>query len=180
MPLSDALCKRVVAGGFSTGAGLALDLASRVVGITAVFAVSPPLRLQDFSVRFLPVIGAWNRTMNLMKMENAKMVFIKNSPENPHINYHRNPVNGVRELGFLMASLERKLPRIKVPALVVQADGDPIVDPKGSRKVFERLGSKDKEYRLVNFRPPRHSAGPRGGSGFTATIGNFIQRVAPS
>ncbi|HIJ41968.1 MAG TPA: alpha/beta fold hydrolase, partial [Deltaproteobacteria bacterium] len=41
------LCKQVVVGGFSTGAGLALDLAARVSGVKAVFAVSPPLQLQD-------------------------------------------------------------------------------------------------------------------------------------
>ena len=34
---------------------------------------------------------------------------------------------------------------------VVQADGDPVVNPKGSQKVFERLGSIDKQYVTVNF-----------------------------
>ena len=175
----NALCEKVVVGGFSTGAGLALDLATRVKGIRAVFAVSPPLRLQDFSVRFLPAIGAWNRSMELIKMESAKMVFIKNSPENPHINYFRNPVKGVRELGFLMASLERKLHQINVPALVIQADGDPIVNPKGSRKVFERISSKDKEYRLLNF--DRHGILlGEGADRVHRIIGNFVQRVTSS
>jgi pimeloyl-ACP methyl ester carboxylesterase len=48
-------CRRVIVGGFSTGAGLALDLAARIKDLAGVFAVSPPLRLQDFSARFVPV-----------------------------------------------------------------------------------------------------------------------------
>jgi len=46
-----SLCKRVIVGGFSTGAGLALDLGARIEGLAGVFAVSPPLRLQDFSAK---------------------------------------------------------------------------------------------------------------------------------
>ncbi|MCG6879315.1 MAG: alpha/beta fold hydrolase [Deltaproteobacteria bacterium] len=174
--IAGSLCKEVVVGGFSTGAGLALDLATRVKGITAVFAVAPPLRLQDFSVRFLPAIGAWNRSMELIKMESAKMVFIKNSPENPHINYFRNPVNGVRELGFLMASLERKLHQISIPALVIQADGDPIVNPKGSRRIFEQISSRDKEYLLFNFSRHGILLG-KGAEKVHRAIGDFVQRV---
>ncbi len=171
-----SLCKEVVVGGFSTGAGLALDLATRVKGIRAVFAVSPPLRLQDFSVRFLPAIGAWNRSMDLIRMESAKMVFIKNSPENPHINYFRNPVKGVRELGYLMAALERKLYQIKAPALVIQGEGDPIVNPKGSRRVFEQIGSTDKEYLLFNFSRHGILLG-KGAEKVHRAIGDFLSRV---
>ncbi len=171
-----ALCKKVVVGGFSTGAGLALDLATRVEGIDAVFAVSPPLRLQDFSVRFLPAISAWNRSMDLIRMKSAKMVFIKNNPENPHINYFRNPVKGVRELGFLMASLERKLHEINVPALVIQAKDDPIVNPKGSERIFERIGTKDKEYHLLDMN--RHGILlHEGAERVHRLIGDFVRRV---
>ena len=51
----------------------------------------------------------------------------------------------------LMDAVEPKLADIKVPALVIQSLGDPVVNPKGSRKVFNLLGSKDKEYILFNF-----------------------------
>ena len=170
------LCKQVVVGGFSTGAGLALDLAARVSGVKAVFAVSPPLQLQDFSVRFLPAVGVWNRSMDLMKMERAKMEFIENRPENPHINYFRNPVSGVRELGLLMESVEKNLPQITIPALVIQADGDPIVDPKGSRKVFELISSTDKEYLLFNFNRHGILLG-EGAERVHRAIGDFVQRV---
>ena len=171
-----SLCRQVVVGGFSTGAGLALELGTRVKGITALFAVSPPLRLQNFSVRFLPALGLWNRSMDLINVAGAKKAFIENSPENPHINYFRNPVCGVRELGLLMADVKKELPRINIPALVIQADGDPIVDPGGSREVFELIGGTDKEYLLFNFNRHGILLG-EGAERVHEAIGDFVQRV---
>lgn len=172
-----SLCKRVIVGGFSTGAGLALDLGARIEGLAGVFAVSPPLRLQDFSVKFLPAVGVWNRCMDLINIDGAKKEFLENRPENPHINYFRNPVCGVKELSLLMESVEQKLPQIKAPALVIQADGDPIVDPKGSRKVFELISSIDKEYRLFNFNRHGILLGKRAERVHRA-IGDFAQALS--
>ena len=114
--------------------------------------------------------------MDLIKKDGAKMEFVENRPENPHINYFRNPVCGVSELGLLMESVEKNLPRINIPALVIQADGDPIVNPKGSRKVFELIGSRDKEYRLFNF--DRHGILlGEGAERVHRAIGDFVQSV---
>ncbi|NNL43569.1 MAG: alpha/beta fold hydrolase, partial [Desulfobacterales bacterium] len=146
------LCRRVVVGGFSNGAGLALEMATRVKNIEGVFAVCPPLRLQDFSTKFAPAMDVWNKVMNRVHLDDAKMEFVENNPENPHINYLRNPISGVRELVRLMEAVEAKLAAIKIPALVIQSAGDPVVNPKGSRRIFNLLGSKDKEYILFNFK----------------------------
>jgi len=146
-----SLCDRVVAGGFSNGAGLALDLAARIGGILGVFAVSPPMQLQDLSAKFVPAVGAWNRLMDMVHIGEAKKEFVENRPENPHINYLRNPLSGVMELVKLMESLEPKLRDIKMPAFVVQSMQDPVVNPEGTEKIFKSLGSKDKTYLLFNI-----------------------------
>lgn len=171
--LMHCICRQVVVGGFSTGAGLALELAARISGLAGVFAVSPPLRLQDFSSRFAPAVDAWNRLMKKIHIEGAKMEFVENSPENPHINYFRNPIAGVRELDHLMDAVEQRLADIRIPALVVQSHKDPVVDPAGSRKVFERIGSEDKKYVLFNY--DRHGIllGP-GAARVHRVIGEFI------
>lgn len=145
------ICKRVVVGGFSTGGGLALDLAARVGDVEGVFAVCPPMGLQDFSARFVPAMDVWNRLMEMVNLDEAKKEFIENRPENPHINYFRNPICGIRELERLMKSLEPKLPAINVPALVVQSAGDPVVNPEGTKRVFDMLGSESKKYVLFDF-----------------------------
>jgi len=146
-----SLCPKVVAGGFSNGAGLALDLATRVDGLSGVFAVSPPMRLQDFSAKFIPAVGAWNRLMDMVRFEEAKKEFVDNDPEHPHINYSRNPLAGVGELVKLMDALGPKLQKVTIPALVIQSWRDPVVNPEGTEKIFKLLGSEDKAYMVFNF-----------------------------
>ncbi len=145
------LCGRVVVGGFSTGAGLALELASRVKDISGVFAISTPLRLQYAASRLAPMVDSWNRLMDRVRWEDYKKEFVENRPENPNINYFRNPIAGVRELERLMDTLEPRLEEIKIPALVAQSQKDPVVHPKGSERIFQMLGSVDKQYMAFNF-----------------------------
>jgi esterase/lipase/1-acyl-sn-glycerol-3-phosphate acyltransferase len=149
--LISSICQKVVVGGFSTGAGLALNLAARVKEVAGVFAVAAPMTLKDFSSKFAPAVDMWNRIMDKAHQDGPKKVFVENKPENPHINYFRNPISGVRELVRLMDDLEPKLPDLKTPTLIIQSRRDPVVDPKGSRKIFELLGTQQKEYLLVNY-----------------------------
>ncbi|MBW1836057.1 MAG: alpha/beta fold hydrolase [Deltaproteobacteria bacterium] len=171
-----SLCRRVVVGGFSTGAGLALDLSARVEDLAGVFAISAPLRLQDLSAKFVPAVDVWNRLMKRFKLDGAKKEFVENQPENPHINYSRNPISGIRELERLMNSVAPKLPSIQVPVLVAQSRNDPVVDPRGSRRIFERLGSQDKKYALFNFNRHGILLG-EGASRVYDAIGNFIEHI---
>ncbi len=40
---------------------------------------------------------------------------------------------------------------ISQPALIVQADKDPVVDPKGSIQLFDAIGSANKELCLLSY-----------------------------
>lgn len=171
-----SICRTVVAGGFSTGAGLALDLAARVKSLAGVFAISAPVRLKDFNARFAPAVDAWNRLMEMAGRSSAKMEFVENRPENPHINYLRNPVSGVREIERLMDDLEPRLNGIEIPSLVVQSSDDPVVDPRGSEKIFKLLGGHHKKY--VGFSINRHGIllGERADMVYQA-VGEFLQHL---
>jgi esterase/lipase len=106
----------------------------------------------------------------------AKKEFVENRPENAHINYFRNPISGVVEIDRLMDNLEPKLSNIMVPTLVVQSRGDPVVAPSGSRRVFELIGSSEKEYVLFNF--DRHGILlGEGAQKVHESIGSFIKRL---
>jgi esterase/lipase len=170
-----SICRKVVVGGFSTGAGLALDLAVRVNKIAGVFAVAAPLTLMDFSSKFAPAVDMWNRIMDRAYKIGPKKEFVENKPENPHINYLRNPISGVREIERLMTDLEPNLPNLETPALIIQSRRDPVVNPKGSRKIFELIGTNDKEYILFNF--DRHGIlmGDGAEKVYTA-IGEFVKQ----
>ena len=169
-------CRRVVVGGFSNGAGLALDLVARTQGAAGVFAICPPMRLQDISTRLVPAVDVWNKLMARVRLEEARVTFVDNHPEFPEINYLRNPISGVRELERLMGAVESRLSEITVPALVLQAQGDPVVHPKGSAQIFQALGSEDKSYQVYNL--DRHGIvrGP-GSDKVHQAVRNFIERL---
>ena len=144
-------CKKIIVGGFSTGAGLAMELSTRMDNIEAVFAVAPPMRLQDLGLYFVSAIDAWNSMIKKIHLDTIAKKFIENHPENPHINYVRNPIAGIHQLEKLMEHLETRLKTIDKPTLVVQSRKDPVVNPKGTLKLFERLGSDIKEYYIFDY-----------------------------
>ncbi len=170
------LCRHVILGGFSTGAALALELASRTEDVIGVFAVSTPLRLQYLTSRLAPVVDTWNRIMGRVHLDDARMDFVENQPENPDINYFRNPVSGVRQLERLMDFLEPKLADISMPALVVQSQADPVVNPKGSERIFQLLGSEDKQYLVFNYKRHGILLG-EGSKRVHRAIGDFIAHL---
>ncbi|MGE5258556.1 MAG: alpha/beta fold hydrolase [Hyphomicrobiales bacterium] len=174
--IMSSICRRVAVGGFSTGAGLVLNLAARVDNLAGVIAVSAPMRLKDFNARFAPAVDAWNRFMVMAGRPGAQMEFVENRPENPQINYLRNPVSGVREIERLMDDLEPRLGGIQIPALVIQSSSDPVVDPRGSEKIFRLLGGRDKKY--VVFSLNRHGIllGERSEAVYQ-TISDFLQQL---
>ncbi|MFH0891893.1 MAG: alpha/beta fold hydrolase [Candidatus Falkowbacteria bacterium] len=142
-------CDRVVLGGFSAGAGMILDLASRAKDIEGVFAVCPPLKLKSKGSTLAPAVCTWN---DFVHWEGIKWKYVANNPENPHINYKHNPIAGVRELGRLMDRVEHALPKISVPALVIQSLEDPVVDYRGTMRLYLRLASEKKKYSIFRFK----------------------------
>ncbi|HEY4743180.1 MAG TPA: alpha/beta fold hydrolase [Desulfuromonadaceae bacterium] len=170
------ICDRIVVGGFSFGGGLALECAARLEEVAGVFAVCPPMRLQDLSSRFAPTVAAWNRIMDFMHLHAGKREFVQITPEHPEINYSRIPVAGLAELERFMKELEPRLAALRVPALIVQSQGDPVVDPEGTQELFEQIGSEEKRYRLFDFE--RH--GILLGSGAEqvhGAIGEFVRQI---
>jgi len=144
-------CRKIIVGGFSTGAGLALELAGRVDDYQAIFAVAPPMQLNDLGAYFVPAIDAWNTMVKKLRLDAGAKEFVENNPENTHINYLRNPISGIRQLEKLMDQLGPKLKTLEKPVLIVQSRKDPVVSPKGTLKLFNKIGSDIKEYYLFDF-----------------------------
>lgn len=168
-------CSKIIIGGFSTGAGLALEVATRVGDIKAVFAVAPPMRLKDLGSYFVPAIDTWNAMIKKIHLDAIAKEFVENHPENPHINYIRNPIAGVRQLEKLMDQLAQKLPSVNIPTLVVQSRKDPVVNPSGTLKMFEKLGSKIKEYYIFDYERHGIMLGP-GTERIYSAIDSFIRQ----
>lgn len=172
----NSLCKRVVVGGFSTGAGLALDLASRINSVKGVFTVCSPMRIRFLSSRFAPAVDVWKRLLKKMSVEENRKEFVDVESENHYFKYKKNPVSGVQEVERLMNSLEPRLANLKTPVLMVQSLNDPVVDYTGSMELFKLLGSEEKSY--VMFDMDRHGIiMGRGSHRVHRAIAGFIESV---
>ena len=172
--VAKCLRDRVVVGGFSTGAGLALDLAVRIPDVAGVFTVCSPLRVKFMSTKLASALDAWNRMLKKIRSDEAEPVFVEIEPENPTIKYRRNPVSGIREVEHLMASLEPRLGALKIPALVIQSLNDPVVDSEGSMQIFQLLGSEEKSYLMFDM--DRHViVGGEGAHRVHKAVGDFVE-----
>ena len=143
------ICKNVVIGGVSIGGCLALDLASRLPQLASVFAVCPPLRLKDYSRNFMPSLDVWHRILGKLKRNALEENFFAFISENKYINYDRNPVLGVKNVGSFLEQMRPQLANIKHPSLIIHAAQDPVVDSRGSKTLYDELGSAKKEYMLM-------------------------------
>lgn len=149
------LVPHVSIAGFSTGAGLALLQAARKPhAFDSLISISAPLRLQNIASRFSSTVDVWNNFLKKVKVEKGRMEFISNTPENPDINYHRNPIHGIHQLGQLMDTVRKNIADITIPALIIQGSEDPVVNPKSADEVFQSLSSEQKE--LVRIHSKRH------------------------
>ncbi len=145
------ICRKVVLGGVSIGGCLALDLASRLSNLAGVFAVCPPSQLKDYSYNFMPSLDVWRRLLKKLKRNDSVVDYLLFSSENPYVNYDKNPVLGVKNVGLFLEQFRRRLVNISHPCLILHADRDPIVDSRGSRNIYDKLGTEQKEYVLMNF-----------------------------
>jgi len=143
--------KHFAIAGFSMGAGLALLQASnKPRRFKGIISINGPARLQDTSSRFSSLAVDRNKFLSAIHVSAGKMEYVDNDPENPQINYLRNPVHGVYELEKLMKQVLERLGYIMEPVLVIQGSDDPVVNPVSGREIFEKLGSTKKKLIQIN------------------------------
>ena len=145
-------CKRMVIGGFSTGAGLALYQAiKKPFAFDGVISISAPLKFKGASTKFVEILHAWNQAASQLGMTRLTKPYARNHPDNPHINYHRCPIQGIVEVKALMKKVSDSLSTLKIPSLIVQGKNDPKVDDQSGKKIFQRINRKDSHYRQIDF-----------------------------
>jgi len=133
-------------GGFSMGGGIALLQAANKPGrFAGVISINAPLKLKSIASKFASIVTVWNKLLSKIHVDKGKMEFVENVPENPEINYLRNPVSGGNELEKLMKLVEDQLKNVMAPVLIIQASDDPVVNSVSGLEIFDKLGTKDKQ-----------------------------------
>ena len=141
---------RIALVGFSTGGALALlAAAAPQPGVDAVVAVCAPLKFRNRNLVFVPLVHGANRLVRWMSSLEGVYPFRANDSEHPAINYHHIPIRGLYELTRMVAELQRVLPEVRCPTLVLQGDADPVVDPKSAARLAAGLSNARAEVQMV-------------------------------
>jgi len=174
--LMSSFCKEVVVGGVGVGGNLSLDLAARVKDVKGVFAICSPFALKNYSTNFMPGRDVWNRILSKINRGEAHGKYLEFSYGNSLINYIENPVEGIKELGDYLDSITKIYQEISQPVFMIQADCNPVVDHNGSRKVYDIVGSLDKEFCLLSLNEHVLIDG-ESASKVVGKIVSFVQRL---
>ena len=171
-------CKHVFLGGFSAGGLVALLAAAKKSNdVKGVFTINAALKLQDIRSKFVPSVMVWNDVMDKFNLDQAKMDYIENESEHPEINYSRNYLNGIRQLERLIKTTKTKLPQVVAPALIIQADEDPVVHVDSAEMIESAIQSEPKEKVILHF--DRHGIlHGEGSEDVFEAVKNFINLTA--
>ncbi len=150
-----ALCRQIFLVGFSASGMLTLEFASHLGRLSGVAAVCPPYTLQNYTPRFMPPTAIWNRLLSRRRNNRNNQDFVDFVPENADINYHRNPVAGIHRVGELLELSRDRLEHLNHPVFIVSADQDQVIGSQSSTRVYEKIGSQNKE--LLRVSSSRHN-----------------------
>jgi carboxylesterase len=132
-----ARCQRVVVGGESAGALLALYLASERPEVAAVLAYAPALKLRMSKMQTALIHMLAPFVSYIRKKEIGDDPFWQG--------YTVYPLKGARELLHLQRQVGSRLAHINQPILIVQGRLDASVDPSAAETVHREVRSAVKE-----------------------------------
>jgi esterase/lipase len=172
-------CEKMVIGGFSTGAGLALYQAiQKPDAFDGVISICAPLKFKGVSANFVEILHAWNLFAGKLGMTRLTKVYAQNHPDNPHINYKRCPIQGIVEVKALMKNVYNALSSLGIPSLIIQGKNDPKVDGQSGQKIFRQIRHPHTYYREIDFHLHGIVRGPIAREVFEA-VENFLNAVYP-
>jgi esterase/lipase len=145
-------CRHLVLGGFSAGGLMALLAAANKQNfVQGVFSINAALNLKDIRTRFVPTVTLWNDLLEHFHINTGKFEYIENISENPEVNYSRNYLNGVKVLDQLISRCRSRLDHVIAPALILQADKDPIVSPSSGPAIRDAIHSDVKQLEFFDY-----------------------------
>ncbi len=141
------LCRKVIVGGESTGALVALYLASRDPEISAVLCYAPAMKLQMSRADLVRLYLA------------APFMFATPKPgidddgDETWQGYRVNPLKGIQQLIAFEKAVEERLPRVAQPVLIMQGGRDETIAPESGELIAAGVTSAEIETHLLPESP---------------------------
>jgi carboxylesterase len=169
------ICNQIFIAGISLGGTLSLYFASQfpTAGvITYSTPYSMPEKLAVILKPLLPLIGCvWH-------------YFPKGDPDwhdielhKDHLEYPTYPIRIAIEYHHLIDEVQKVLPNITVPTLIIQSIKDAMIPYQHAEKIYASLGSQDKELFWLEYSGHNMTRDSERDKVFIATA-DFIQRVS--
>ena len=131
-------CDRAIVVGFSMGGVAALHLGvQRPEQLAGIVAIAPALRLNITGKWLLPFLGR----LHYQAKVDARRAFEDADLATRSTNYRTAPISAVYSLVQFGKVVERELPRLRVPLLILYSPRDRVVLPEGARLAYERAGT---------------------------------------
>lgn len=148
-------CAVVFVGGLSMGSLLTLYLAARSPDLAGAMLYSPALKVADRRLVLTPLAKHFVRS--LPKGANADQDLTSPTAHQHLWSYEENPVAAAAELGGLRREVQRLLPRVTCPLLLVHSTRDRAIRPDSAQAVYDRVGTPAADKVLVTLHNSGHN-----------------------
>ncbi|MBH1936220.1 alpha/beta fold hydrolase [Streptomyces sp. AV19] len=136
-------CAQVFVCGLSMGGALALRLAARHGdAVSGVAVVNPANKVHGMGAKALPVVRHFVRTAAGIASDIAK-------PGSEEVGYDRVPLHAAHSFRRFLQLVDRELPQVTQPLLLMHSPEDHVVPPADSARILARVSSRDVTERLL-------------------------------
>lgn len=141
--------KKIFLCGFSTGGLIALlKSANANRRIDGVICINSAISLDDIHAKYIS--GNLSVVDSFLSLFDSDYDTYESQPEYPEFNYKRHYTSSIGEWKKLIDNVSKRLKNISSDALIIQADNDPIVDPRSADYIYDKIASSQKEKFMVN------------------------------
>ncbi len=148
-------CARVFVGGLSMGTLLTLYLAAQHLDPSGALLYSPALRVADRRLALAPLAKYLVRS--LPKGANADQDLTDPMAQEHLWSYEENPVAAAAELLALRRQVERLLPQVSCPLLIVYSTHDPTIRPDSAQVIYDRVSTPAADKMLLTLHNSGHN-----------------------
>ena len=143
-------CAKVIVGGFSAGALLALNRASRK-GVFGAFVLNPAVSLKDYDFYLIPAAYRVSKLMRSIGRPLHGLEWRELEHNLDDVKASRISLKTMYEWRRLRQTCKQSMSKITIPILVVRAADDPVLSTYSSDRITSNVKSEYKQLIEVEF-----------------------------